>query len=151
MNTPAPHSSAGHSRLSRWILPFSSTWRRKSVGFNETKIAQNLNSSASPVAFLPCSIWARRAWPSSSCACSSWGWCRTSSSSFWHHHAASAPSAELTPENTKKQAWEGARRHKRVKTRSSLRLEFNSAPWWVRENLTTTTSYMQTQLMLLHL
>lgn len=29
----------------------------------------------------PCSTWAQRAWPSFSCACSSWGWCKTSSSS----------------------------------------------------------------------
>lgn len=32
MNTPAPHSSAGHSRLSRWILPFSSTCKRRREG-----------------------------------------------------------------------------------------------------------------------
>lgn len=51
--------------------------------------------------FVPCSTWAQRAWPSSSCACSSWGWCRTSSSSSWHHHAASAPGEAWTPEHKK--------------------------------------------------
>ncbi len=52
--------------------------------------------------FVPCSIWVQRAWPSSSCACSSWGWCKTSSSFSLHHHAASAPSAEWTPEHKSK-------------------------------------------------
>lgn len=51
---------------------------------------------------VPCSTWAQRAWPSSSCACSFWVWCKTSSFSFWHHHAASEPGAEWTPEEREK-------------------------------------------------
>lgn len=42
MKTPAPHSSAGHSRLSRWILPFSSTWRRKVFGAVDQRINYQL-------------------------------------------------------------------------------------------------------------
>lgn len=42
MKTPAPHSSAGHSRLSRWILPFSSTWRWKMTGAVHQRTNQQL-------------------------------------------------------------------------------------------------------------
>ena len=37
MNTPAPHSSLGHSRRRRVILPFSSTWKQKIKIYNTIK------------------------------------------------------------------------------------------------------------------
>ena len=46
---------------------------------------------------VPCSTSAQPAWPSSSCAWSSWGWCSSSSCASCHHHVTSAPGAASTP------------------------------------------------------
>lgn len=101
MKTPAPHSSAGHSRLRRWILPFSSTCRQNSSTCCRRNSEGRVGGRGVIFTCVPCSTWARRVWPSSSCACSSWAWCRTSSSSSWRLLAASARGEESTPETKK--------------------------------------------------
>lgn len=40
MNTPAPHCSEVHSRLSRWILPFSSTWGKRKINKTHLNISK---------------------------------------------------------------------------------------------------------------
>ena len=47
--------------------------------------------------FPPCSTWGRPAWPSSSCACSFWGWCSSSSSSSWPLLSGGGPDGGWTP------------------------------------------------------
>ena len=45
----------------------------------------------------PCRTGGRQAWPSSSCAWSSWAWCRSSSCASWRHHGGGGWGGRWTP------------------------------------------------------
>lgn len=97
---PAPHSALGHSRLNRWILPLSSTCRIYTTRKRQQSVSRKkkeLRLCQSVVSTLPCSTWAQPAWPSSSCALSSWEWYSSSFCVSFPLPAVSAPDARSTP------------------------------------------------------